>query len=358
MARHIAVFGAMGAEYVSIIKDAFAAIPDWQIDVWACDDDEAGRDSVIAQCEVAVISPDFVLTEGNFGALMQAPHLKVMVQPWVGIDWIDTSFLPEGLLVCNAGGHAVPMAEYVMGAILEHTLQLRVLHNDMGRGDWSRSGRNSEHSSRHSDCAGKTLGLVGYGEIAQAVARRATAFDMRVCAIANSPREATPAPLDWIGTQDDLHKLLGESDFVALTCDLNDNTQGLINAAAFAAMSPDAYLVNVARGEVIDEDALHQALAQKTIAGAALDTWYRYPSNITNAEPDPEKGGAFQGSRHDFLALDNVLLTPHSSAHTQGADAGRYYSIAETLRDYAQDKPMRRHVLTGTGDNPDGFVLP
>ncbi len=359
MPRHIAVFGKMGQVYAPLLAEALATLDDeWQLHIWACTDDVAPRDAAIALCEVAIISPDFVLTAGNFGALMGAPHLKMMVQPWVGVDWIDPTFLPQGLLVCNAGGHGAPMAEYALGAILEHVLELRAQNGDMQRGDWSRSGRNAAPAVRHGDVAQKKLALIGYGEIAQEIAKRARAFDMQVSAIARRKRDTTPPELAWIGTQSDLLKLLRDSDFIVITCDLNEETQGMINADAFAAMKRHAYIVNVARGEIIDEDALFDALKTKRIGGAALDTWYRYPSDVAAAEPDPDRGGAFQGSRHDFLSLDNVLLTPHSAAHTNGADEGRYRSIATSLRQYGEGAPMTRHVITGTGGNPDGFKMP
>ncbi|MDC0131327.1 2-hydroxyacid dehydrogenase [Alphaproteobacteria bacterium] len=359
MTRSIAVFGEMGAKYVHSIEQKMAAFGDeWRVDVWPCNADTDARDSILKDCEAAVISADFVLTPGNFGALTAAPNLKLMIQPWVGTDWIDPAFLPKGLTICNAGGHAVPMAEHVLGAMLEHVLELRALHSNMQHGQWHRAGRNSAPEARHGDLSGKTLGILGYGEIAQAVAERAKVFGMDICAIARSERSQTPEPLSWIGTQADLPKLLETSDFIAVTCDLNDQTQGMMDTAAFAMMKPTAYLINVARGEVVDEDALFQALQSGKIAGAALDTWYRYPMNLLTPEADPDRGGAYQGSKHDFISLDNVLLTPHSAAHTNGADLGRYQCIGDTLAAYASGAPLKRFVLEGTGTNMDSFKMP
>jgi len=190
------------------------------------------------------------------------------------------------------------------------------------------------------------------------VASRAAAFGMSVSAVARSKRDKTPAPLDWIGTQADLPKLLAESDYIIMTCDLNDETEGMIDVAAFGQMKESAYIINVARGEVIDEDALFDALSKKQIAGAAIDTWYRYPTNILDAEPDPDRGGPYQGSKHDFNSLYNVLLTPHMAAHTFGADRGRYVSIAESLCSYAEGADVKRQVATGTGENLEGFAIP
>lgn len=359
MSRHIAVFGQMGARYASVIADVMSSHSDeWVVDIWPCDDDIAARDAIIARCEAAVMSADFILTQGNFGALMAAPHLKILLQPWVGTDWLDPGFLPEGLLICNAGGHAAPMAEYVLGTMLEHALELRQMHNDMLHGRWHRAGRNAAGEARHGDLRGRHVGLIGYGDIAQAVAQRAKAFDMSVSAIARSPREAIPAPLDWIGVQSDLPKLLAETDYLVVTCDLNEETEGMIDATAFSHMKENAYIINVARGEVIDENALFAALKTKRIAGAALDTWYRYPSNVVDAEEDPDRGGPYQGSKHDFNSLDNVMLTPHMAAHTNGADKGRYESIAASLLSYAKGDAIKRYVTTGTGENLDGFEIP
>lgn len=359
MTRCIAVFGQMGQKYASVIEQKMAEMDgEWQIEVWPCNGDLKARDDIISRCEAAVISADFLLTPGNFGALVTGQHLKILIQPWVGTDWIDPGFLPEGLIVCNAGGHAAPMAEYVLGTMLEHTLELRRLHHDMHHGRWHRAGRNAADDARHGDLAGRRLGLIGYGEIAKAVAERAAVFGMDICATARSPRDTTPAPLDWIGTQEDLPKLLQDSDFIVLTCDLNDETLGMIDKAAFEMMKPDAYLVNVARGEVVDEDALFAALKTGQIGGAALDTWFRYPTSVTNPEPDPDRGGPYQGSKHDFLSLDNVMLTPHAAAHTHGADRGRYECISDSLQSYAKGDTLKRYVTTGTGENLDGFKIP
>ena len=103
---------------------------------------------------------------------------------------------------------------------------------------------------------------------------------------------------------------------------------------------------------------MFDALKSKRIAGAAIDTWYRYPVNITDTEPDPDRGGPYQGSKHDFNSLDNVLLTPHMAAHTFGADRGRYVSIAESLSSYAEGGAVKRQVATGTGENLEGFQIP
>lgn len=345
--KSVAVFGITGADFIPLIQNS---LPDWDVIGWTNADGEALRDEIISKAEAAVVSPDFVLTPGNFGALMLGQNLKLICQPWVGVDWIDPAQLPKDLIFCNASGHAAPIAEYVMAAILNQATEINTLsHNLKTKGDWSRGGRNTSLEAFHNDVARKTIGLIGYGEIAQAVAKRAEAFDMNIIAVARSSRNETPAPLSWIGTRSDLDRLCQESDYIVLTCDLNEETQDMIGADQFAAMKPNCHIINVARGEVIEEESFFNALANKTIAGATIDTWYRYPTDVTVPEEDPDRGGIFRGSRFDFLSLDNVTATPHAAAHTKGADYGRYVSVSESLQSYAKGETIKRHVITGTG---------
>lgn len=346
--RCVAVFGIAGQSFLPQISDK---LPDWEVVGWTNDQHQEDRDAIIQRCEVAVISADFILTEGNFGALLTAPNLKLMLQPWVGTDWVDANALPKGLIFCNATGHAAPMAEFVFNAMLEHKIGLSKLDKAIREGDWFRSGRNRDPNSVRGDLIGSHVGILGYGEIAQAVAHRAVAFGMSVSAVARSEREQTPAPLSWIGTRKDLERLCQDSDFLVITCDLNEETENMINAELFDIMRPHCFLVNVARGEVIEEQALFNALKENKIAGASIDTWYRYPKDIQNPEPDPDRGGPFCGSEYDFYSLNNVLLSPHSAAHTRGADRGRYNCITQSIAEYAADQPIQRHVLTGMGSS-------
>jgi phosphoglycerate dehydrogenase-like enzyme len=341
----LGVFGQVGQKFLPQFRDA---LPNWEVIGWTNADPAALRDQILQSCQAAVMGPDFILGPGNLPALLTAPKLELLVQSWAGTDWASPALLPQGVTLCNSGGHGAPMSEFVMAAILAHVTEIRELEAELRRGDWSRSGRNPDPAVLHGDLAGKTIGLVGYGEIAQAIAKRAQNFDVRLIAIARSERSAAPAPLDWIGTSKDLHRLCNESDIIVVTCDLNAETEGLIDAAAFGAMQPHCFLINVARGEVVAEKALYEALATRQIAAAAIDTWYRYPTNVLDPEPDPDHGGPFRGSRFDFYSLNNIVVTPHCSANSQGADIGRYRIIIETMTDFAAGKELKRAVMTGT----------
>jgi phosphoglycerate dehydrogenase-like enzyme len=152
------------------------------------------------------------------------------------------------------------------------------------------------------------------------VALRAKAFGMRVH-VANRSTVQHPS-VDQSWPLDALHDFMGSADTVLVSLPLTSNTTGLVDARAIAAMRPDAVLMNVGRGAVIEEKALYDALATRQIGGAVIDTWYQYPAP-TQAECAP--------SQYDFAALDNVLMTPHMSGWTAGTVQRRQQTLAENI---------------------------
>jgi phosphoglycerate dehydrogenase-like enzyme len=175
--------------------------------------------------------------------------------------------------------------------------------------------------------AGKTLGILGYGHIGQCVARRARAFDMEVLAIRRDTTQ--PDPHAVVRGPDALHDVLARADYLLITLPLTAETRGLIGERELKAMKPGAILVNVARADIVDEDALYQALAERRITAAALDVWYRYPTGPGPALP----------ARRPFHELPNVLLTPHVSGWTEGMMDARSRLIAENIRRTATGEP-------------------
>jgi phosphoglycerate dehydrogenase-like enzyme len=171
------------------------------------------------------------------------------------------------------------------------------------------------------ELAGKTLGVLGYGRIGRCVARRARAFDMEVLAIRRDLARAAPDDLALLRGPEALDDVLRRADYVVIALPLTAETRALIGDKQLALMKPTAMLINVARGEIVDETALYQALASRTIAGAALDVWYRYPA--TSAPTPP--------ARLPFHELPNVLMTPHVSGWTEGTREGRAEVIAENV---------------------------
>ena len=258
-----------------------------------------------------------------------ARRLRLVQVPGAGLDRIDRAALPPGAWLANVYGHEVGIAEYVMGAILALTRSFGRLDTRLRRGQWeSQWGVGGPAPPAWPELAGKTLGILGYGHIGRALARRARAFDMAVCAIRRDAAEPAPE-LDFLGGPDALDRVLRRADYLAVTLSLNPGTRGLLTARELGLLRPGAMLVNVARAEIIDEDALYLALAEGRLAAAALDVWYRYPT----------APGATWPARRPFHELPNVLMTPHVSGWTEGMLAARAGVIAENIGRAARGAP-------------------
>lgn len=246
-----------------------------------------------------------LLTDRVDAGLMDAagPSLKVISNHAVGVDNIDvTEATRRGIPVGNTPDILTDTtADFAFALLL--SAARRVLEGDRAvrRGEWKTWGVTWLLGQ---DMAGATLGIIGFGRIGQAVARRAMGFGMRVLYMDPSvPVEALPDGIraEKVGLPD----LLAQSDFITLHTPLTDETQHMIDAEALAQMKPTAVLVNTARGGVVDPEALYEALADGRIAGAAID--------VTEPEPVPMDS--------PLLDLDNLIITPHiasASRETRG----------------------------------------
>src|SRR5215813_1267568 len=202
--------------------------------------------------------------------LEKAPKLRAVGRAGVGVDNID---LPEatkrGVLVMSTpGGNAVSVAEHTFALMLALARQVPKVDAALREGRW-------EKSSSGTELRGKTLGLIGLGRIGGEVARRAEAFDMRI--IAYDPYISEGAAKELQVELVNLDRLLSESDFISLHSALSPATQNMINAKSIAKMKKSARIVNAARGELIDEAALAEALKGGRLAGAALDVFVEEP---------------------------------------------------------------------------------
>lgn len=250
-----------------------------------------------------------------------APKLEMLHAPNAGLDSIDFDALPPGVRVCNVFEHHIGIGEYVLGAMLRSVIDLDACDRKF------RDGFNWEDTPRlgavpRGELHGKTLLSIGYGTIGQAVAERARCFGVRVEAVTRTPRPMTPAP-DKLAGYDSMKQMIGDADFVLVACPLNDETEGMIDADLIAAMKPSAILINVARGKIVAEKPLYDALAAGRIGGAVLDTWYDYPT-AENRHVKP--------SGEPFWELSNVVMTPHSSGWTEGLIERRFKIVADNVR--------------------------
>jgi phosphoglycerate dehydrogenase-like enzyme len=238
--------------------------------------------------------------------------------PAAGTDAVNTALLPAQCTLANCFGHENAIAEYVIAALLMRHVPLLQADQDFRAQRWTYwAGR---PTALRTELGAQTLGLLGFGHIAQTVAQRAKAMGMRVHVANRSPITHPVVDRSW--TLTGLHEFMGSCDAVVVSLPLTANTQGLVDAPAIAAMRPDAVLLNVGRGAVIDEKALFDALKSRQIGGAVIDTWYQYP---TPAQPECAP------SQFDFAALDNVLMTPHMSGWTAGTVRRRQETLAENI---------------------------
>ena len=281
-----------------------------------------------------------------------------------GVEWVLVPGLPAGVTVTRAPGVFGPwMREYVLGWCLWTTQRMDIYRTAQQQRRW-------RQETLPERLGGKTMVIVGLGDIGRAIGAGARALGMRVIGVSRSGRSArevdrvyrlrqlaralgegdfvvlvlplTEATRDligatalaaadglaWLGGPDRLNELLAGSDVVLVCTPLTEATRGLIGAAELARMRPDAALINVARGPVVDEAALYAALRDGRIAGAAIDVWWDYP---------PTNQG--YASRFPFQELENVIMTPHVSGWTEGMLDARARVIAENVGRAARGEP-------------------
>lgn len=236
-----------------------------------------------------------------------------------GIDFVPLSDLPDTVpIASNGGAYAEPMAEHAVMMILAALKRLTVEQDKMKAGTFDQFAPNRMLS-------GAVCGILGFGGIGKATARLLRPFGARIHAINRSG--VTDEPVDWIATEKHLGELLEAADVLVLSLPLTPASQGLIGAGELARMKPDAILVNLARGEIIDEAALYRHLQANPEFWACIDAWWI----------EPVRHGRFEMG-HDFLALPNVIASPHNSASVHG---WRKVSLARAIAN------VRRVLLDG-----------
>jgi phosphoglycerate dehydrogenase-like enzyme len=256
------------------------------------------------------------------GVFPHATRLRWLHSISAGVE----SFLPAIAaspvpLTNGRGMYRVPLGEWAVGAMLFFAYNLRRLIRQQEEGRWERV--------YHDGLAGRTLGIVGYGEIGTAIAERAKPFGLKIVALRRRPELSSDDPLvDAAYRPEQLHQMLAASDYVALATPLTTETRGMIGAAEFAAMKPSAVIVNVGRGQAIDESALIEALDSGKIRGAALD--------VFTTEPLP--------AGHPFYRMKNLLLSPHSADHTPGFKEHALEIFVENFERFRRGEPLRNLV--------------
>ncbi len=261
------------------------------------------------------------------------PALRVIGIARGGPVNVDVSAATKrGILVIGTvGRNAISVADQTMGLILSESRHIArnsmALKTGVYFSEVERMGRKYLGGLAFQELEGKTLGLVGFGEVGRRVARRAKGFDMRILVF---DPYVTAEVLATEGCKKaDLESLLRASDFVSIHAKLTPETTHMMNAERLATMKTSAILVNTARGEIVDEKALYEALKEKRIASAALDVF----------EEDPVKPD------NPLLKLDNVTVTPHTAGLSPEVERRGYQQVAEAIAKYLRNEEIQRAQL-------------
>ncbi|MET7325509.1 2-hydroxyacid dehydrogenase [Streptomyces sp. NPDC005549] len=304
---------------------------DWQE---TFDRDPARLSEAIADADVYVGSK--LLAEDA----RRAERLRLVHVVGAGYDGIPMDALHPGVTVATTHHHGRSIAEHILMSVLMLSRDVLGADRALRAGHW-RNVAVDPSLPLGTTLRGRRVGVIGFGETGTETARLCQAVGMRVRAVRRNRSAPFPADLrpDWVGGNDRLLELLSDSDVVVVTVPLSAATEGLIGPAELAAMAPEALLVNVARGPVVQEEALYEALSSRTIAAAALDVWWSDP---------PEAP-----SRLPFHELSNVLMTPHHSGHTADTFAARAAEIADNI-----DRLERGDTLGNVVRAPAAFPSP
>ena len=264
--------------------------------IWLTDLEGSARKAALADADV-LLSRNTTDLKGDERGLPRRARLIQFMS--AGIDFIRLDGLPETLPVaCNAGAYAEPMAEHGLAMAFAAAKRLVHEHAELKEGRF-----NQFNSVRM--LAGGVCGILGFGGIGVATSKLMRAVGMKVHAI--NRRGGGHEHVDWMGTPEQTDELLAASDVLVLSLPLTPATRGMIDARALGLMKPDAILVNLARGEIVDEAALYDHLVANPKFVACIDAWWI----------EPIRHGRFEMAK-PFLDLPNVIGSPHNSASVRG----------------------------------------
>lgn len=316
--RLVAVSYPADDEYARINAEVLAG--DAEV-VYTYELDDAQRTQTLRRAE-ALLAWDLP-KEIPAGALQQAARIRFAQLLSAGVDAVDFSALPDGLmLACNAGAYAGAMSEHVLAMTLSLAKRLPQRHAALAAGRFDKWAPSLTLD-------GAICVILGFGGIGIATARLMTAFGARVYAVNRNGRTSEPAEIT--GTLADLDQVLAVADVLVISLPLTLATRGLLGRRELALMKPTAILVNVARGAIIDQGALHEHLRTHPQFGAGIDTWWDEPTGDAPFRTD-----------YPFFDLPNVIGSPHNSSIVPGTMPSAARLAAENVRRY-----LRGEAVTG-----------
>ena len=254
--------------------------------------------------------------------LPRLKNVKLIQITLAGADIIPYDRLRPEIVICSNGGvFSESIAEHSIGMMLALARNFLPLHRGLKNGIF-------DQKTPHKLLSGSTLGIVGFGGIGKKTAELARSFGMKILAINSSGK--TDQEIDLIGTLSDLDMVLAESDFILLSIGLNRNTRGLIGKRELELMKPDAVLINVARGDLVEERSLYEHLRSHPHFKAGIEAWWIEPFNHPRFE-----------IHYPFFDLDNVLGSPHNSFFTDGAYVAALDRALDNVLRFIHGEPLK-----------------
>lgn len=264
-------------------------------------------------------------------------HIAFIQVPWTGVDLLDMELLREFRpVVCNSHSSAPFVAEHAVALLLAAARAIPLHDRDLRQGLWRRPGSPGGSFLPPAALRGSTVALVGYGAIGRAVAERLAAFGARLCAVrARADGRGAEPPLSETTGLAGWPALAARADFTVLSLPLTAETRHVVSRDVLGGMKRDAVLVNVGRGELIEEQALYEALRDGRLGAAALDAWFAYPR--------PGEARAYPSARYPFHELENLVMSPHRAGYVRGL-LPHLDDAVDNLNRFARGEELRNRV--------------
>lgn len=279
------------------------------------------KDPILKAANI-IVSKSFSESEIQKDEIKQVANLRFVQLIFAGADNVPFKLIPESVPVaCNQGAFAEPVAEHTLAMALALAKSLILKHTLLSSGKFDQTGLNKT-------LKGGICGIIGLGGNGKAVADLMRAMGMQVYGVNRSGK--TDVPVDYIGSTTGIRKVLAESDMVVLTVPLNRYTRNLIGPSELNMMKPDAILINVARGDIVDQTALYEHMAANPEFRAGIDTWWS----------EPASHGAFR-LEYPFFDLPNFLGSPHNADIVPDAMPAATRLALGNVRNYLQGHRIR-----------------
>jgi len=263
--------------------------------------------------------------------------LKAVIIPYTGVNRFEMSwFRKRGLLLGNSHGNAAIVAERAVGLAMAVCGRIPEFHNDLTRGDWHGTDDPVHPFDNWLSLQGKKVSILGTGAIGSHIAGLLTGFNMEIMGFRLHAAEKLPGFVSVTGNVDEA---LSFGDIIFLALPLTEKTRHSLDGKRLEKMK-GKYIINVARGELIEEKAFFECLKDGILAGAGIDAWYTYPR-----EGDPVR----TGSRYPFHTLPNVVVSPHAASHTEEGEMGQFRGALDNLRHYVKTGRLLYSVNLGEG---------